>query len=249
MVHGREHTIGLDRPLLLRGDVGRVLHDADHATGGIEDRVVARHQPDLAPALGDSTARTRLELTPVQPLPELPVLPATVFGGINELPVMLTADFVEPIAHRRQEGRIGVEDRAIGCKLDDRKRAIGGSGFRLQFTPPAKRTDGTELGKERGHGALILRGEARCVQFVQDSLARSPDTPGRCPDHRQHDPKCVAGKSEFQFAKSGGVHKTALAMPAHRAGARVATRMGTPWYRRGLARPQWDDRPWTDDVY
>src|SRR6185312_15797368 len=111
------------RAVLLRRDVGCELDDADWLAVPVERRIVARLQPHLAPALGEPPELARLVLTPPERLPERRIFGALRLRRIDEHPMMLPDDLIEPIAHRREEILVGCFDRPVEAELDHRVRA------------------------------------------------------------------------------------------------------------------------------
>ena len=145
----RGHADALDKRDVLASrlgmlrDVAGKLDDLERPTGEIEDRVVARLDPDLAIALGYTFELTCLKSAGPEVRPELPVLRTPSVRGIHEHRVVLAADFLEPIAQNLQDVRVGRKDCAVEVELDHRLGAVDGSalafGFQLRQLGPHRR--------------------------------------------------------------------------------------------------------------
>ena len=91
----------------LRGHVRGIFHHLERLAVEIEDRVVARLDPDLAPTLPDPTILPRIVFSAPQLLPERPIAHALTFHRINKHRMMLPDDLIERVAERCQEIRVG----------------------------------------------------------------------------------------------------------------------------------------------
>ncbi len=101
-------------------DVGGILDDLRQAPVRVEDRVVARLDPDGAPALGEALEHAGRELAPAQSLPERRIVRGSRVVGVHEHRVRLTPHLLDPVADRRQEVLVRVQHRGIGGELDHR---------------------------------------------------------------------------------------------------------------------------------
>ncbi|GJD73893.1 hypothetical protein CFIICLFH_2123 [Methylobacterium goesingense] len=108
------------------GDVGSVFDDLGQPAGGIEDRVVARLDPDRSPTLAEALEHARRELTAAQAIPERRVIRRLRVARLHEHRVRSSPDLFDPVAERRQKVSIGVQDRRVGRELDHRLRPIDG---------------------------------------------------------------------------------------------------------------------------
>ena len=84
----------------LCGDVGRELDDARDLAGAVDQRIVARLNPDFLAALGDALVLAGIELAAPELLPECPVFRAVSIGGVDEQAVMLALDLVQRVTKR-----------------------------------------------------------------------------------------------------------------------------------------------------
>ena len=110
----------------LRRDVAGVFDDFERLAVQIEDRVVGSLNPDFAAALADALVFAALEFALIQFRPEFAVVGTGAVIFFDEDAVMLALDLVGHIAERAQEVVVGLDDRAVHAKLDDRLRLADG---------------------------------------------------------------------------------------------------------------------------
>src|SRR5690606_4996305 len=91
----------------------------DRLAVGIEDRVVAGLDPDLAPALAEALKLGGDIFPLAQPLPEAAVVGAGTIGHIAEHAVMPAHDLAQLIADESEKILIGPANRAIEVEFDD----------------------------------------------------------------------------------------------------------------------------------
>ncbi len=108
----------------LGGDVGRVLHHLERAAVHVEDRVVRRLDPHLAPALAQPPVLAGVILAATELFPELPVFGTATVVGFDEQGMVLAADLVQRVAGGGQEVGIGRQDASVQAEFDDRLRLV-----------------------------------------------------------------------------------------------------------------------------
>ena len=108
----------------LLGDVGGVFHHLERAAALVENRVVARLDPDLAAIFANPLIDARVVVAALQLLPEGAIFGRPAIGRIDEDRMMLAADILQPVAERIQEVGVRIDDTAIEAKLDHRLRTV-----------------------------------------------------------------------------------------------------------------------------
>ena len=86
----------------------------------VEDRVVARLDPDFLTTFGDALVLSGVVFAAPQFLPEAPVFIAAVVGGFDKHAVMLALDLFEAVAEGLQEIIVGSQNRPVELEFDDR---------------------------------------------------------------------------------------------------------------------------------
>ncbi len=114
-------------------DVGGVFHDFHGRAHRVEDRVVARLQPDDLAALADAAIAALLILPAPQFLPELAIGRAGAILLVNEDAMMAPDDLLERISRRSEEIGVGVQDLAREIELDDRLGLVEGRELALHI--------------------------------------------------------------------------------------------------------------------
>jgi len=108
------------------GDVGGDFHHLDGLALGVQYRVIGRFQPDVVPVLGDSLELAGKGFALAQAGPESAVFRAVGKVGKAEVLVGPALDFLQPVAHERQEIGVGREHPAIHVEFDHRHGPVNG---------------------------------------------------------------------------------------------------------------------------
>ena len=140
LADGRELALEIGCGQLLFGDVGGIFHYLERLAAGVENRVVAGLQPDLATALGKPLVVARVEIPAAELVPEQAIFRAAPVSGIDKHAVMLAADLLKCISERGQEVFVRGQNLAIQAEFDH--------GLDLG--------DRRELALEIGHDQLLL---------------------------------------------------------------------------------------------
>ena len=114
----------------LAGDVGRVFHHLEGLAGLIENRIVARLDPDLAPPLADALVLSGVIFATPELVPEQTIVGRLAIDGIDEHRMVLALDLVERVAQRSQKVLVGIFDLAVEREHDHRLRTIDGRELR-----------------------------------------------------------------------------------------------------------------------
>ena len=115
------------------GDHGSEL---DHLVGlavVVDDGVVRRADPDFATTLADALVVATVEFTAAQLVPQGFVGAGLHVFGIAKHGMVLTLDFVQRVAYRRQEIFVGVQDGAVQVEFDQRLHTVERGINRLQI--------------------------------------------------------------------------------------------------------------------
>ena len=110
----------------LAGDVGGIFHHLEWLSVHIEDRVVARLQPDLAAALGGPPILPGIMLATREFFPEQPVFGRFPVVCGDEHAMVLTADLVEAVADSFKKILVCLHDAAVERELDHCLRLADG---------------------------------------------------------------------------------------------------------------------------
>lgn len=110
--------------VLLIGDHRRELDDLDRPAAGIEDRVVARLDPELAAIGGDAQELPGIVLALPQSLPERLVFGALRLVLRHEHAVMAPPHLLQRVADRLQEVLVGIQNGAVELEADHRHGAV-----------------------------------------------------------------------------------------------------------------------------
>ena len=106
-------------PITRLGHIGGVFDDLEGSTGGIEDRVVGRLNPDFAAILGDPFVGPLVELAECQLLPEQTIGVGRAVLGRDKHAVVLADDLVPRVPGRGEKIVVRANNRAIQFELDD----------------------------------------------------------------------------------------------------------------------------------
>ena len=106
-------------PITRLGHICGVFDDLEGSTRGIEDRVVARLNPDFAAILGDPFVGPLVELAECQLLPEQSISVGSTVLGRDKHAVVLADDLILRVPGRGEKIVVRTNNRAIQFKLDD----------------------------------------------------------------------------------------------------------------------------------
>src|SRR6202008_3353416 len=109
---------------LVGRDVGRELDDAGDFAVPVAQGIVGGLDPDLLAALAATLVLRGLIFAAVEACPKVAIAGALALFGRDEHPMMLAPDFIERIADRCEEVRIGIDDGAVEIEFDHRLRPV-----------------------------------------------------------------------------------------------------------------------------
>ncbi len=147
----------------LSGDVGSVFDDLERFVFRVQDRVVARLDPDLAAALGKILVLARVIFAPGELGPERPIGLAAGLHGVDEHAMVPAAQLLERVAHDGEEVGVGGPDRAVQIEFDHRLGLADGGELALaigQAQHSFRHVDGVFDDFER-LAAAVENGEVR----------------------------------------------------------------------------------------
>ncbi len=154
----------------LFGNVGGVFDDVQRFAGGIENGVVARLQPDLAPALGEALVLSRVVHAASEFGPERPILGTLTLLRTDEQAVVSSLDLRERIPHGAGEVVVGFADGAVELELDDGQGTIDGGELALAIGAPEH--GGRDVARVFDHlQQAATAAEYRVVGCLQPDLA------------------------------------------------------------------------------
>ncbi len=110
----------------LPGDVGRIFHDLEGFSCGVEDRVIGRLNPDVFPAFAHTLKLRRLELALTQRVPEMLIIRACRIFRVDEHAVMLALNFGQAVSDRAEEIVVRPLDNTVEVEMDDGLRFADG---------------------------------------------------------------------------------------------------------------------------
>ena len=118
--------------LLLRGNVGGVLHHFERTITLVENRVVAGLQPHIGAVLAHAAVTPGVMIALAQPLPEFQIFRRLALVGVDEHAVMLPQHLVQLIAHGVQEILVGHQHMAFEIEFNNRLRFMDGGDLTIQ---------------------------------------------------------------------------------------------------------------------
>ena len=116
-------------PKLLLAPVRGELHDLDRFAIGAKDRVIGCPQPDFMAILGAASVFGGQEPARAQLLPKRLIIGAVPLFREDKQPMVLAANFVQRVAHGRQEIGVGGQHGAVEGELDHRLGSADGDEF------------------------------------------------------------------------------------------------------------------------
>ena len=107
-------------------DVSRILYDLEGLTAGVENRIVARLDPNFATTLRNALILTGVILSTAKLVPEGAIFSARPIGRFTEHGMVLTLQLLQAVPQTAQEVCVGVENLTIWRELNHRLRLIDG---------------------------------------------------------------------------------------------------------------------------
>ena len=126
LIDGGQLAFKIRSAQLLFSDVSRILYDLEGLAAGVENRIVARLDPNFATTLRNALILTGVILSTAKLIPEGAIFSARPIGRFTEHGMVLTLQLLHGIAECTEEVTIGVQNFAISGELNHRLRLIDG---------------------------------------------------------------------------------------------------------------------------